>query len=133
MIFDAVGNNGKSIFCEWLEYNDLAFEVPPFRLMEDLMQCCMCVPKQKAYLIDMPRAMKKDKLGEFYSGIESLKNGTMYDKRFKFKKRRIDRPQIFVFTNVLPDFELMSKDRWQVYQIEDRDLVNITENVLFGT
>ena len=124
LILDQVGNSGKSIFAEYMEYKKLGYEVPPMRLMEDIMQCAMGIKAQRCYMIDMPRAMKKDKLGDFYAGLEALKNGVMYDKRYSFKKRRIDRPQIIVFTNTLPDWELMSKDRWEVYEItKDYDLV----------
>lgn len=115
LIFDQQGNSGKSIMSEYLMYKGLAFEMPPFKLMEDIMQCAMCVREQKVYLIDMPRAMKKDKLGEFYAGLEALKNGMCYDKRYNFKMRRMDRPQVIVFTNVLPDFSMLSRDRWEVY------------------
>lgn len=124
IIFDQEGNMGKSIFCEWLEYKNLAFEVPPFRMMEDIMGFVMNFKVYPAYLIDMPRGMKKDKLGEFYSGIESLKNGVAYDKRYEGKKIRFDRPQIVVFTNCLPDFGLLSRDRWRVWQTTaDKDIV----------
>lgn len=118
LIYDPVGNSGKSIFSEFLEYKRLAFEMPPFRQMEDILACAIdnIMP---AYIIDMPRGMKKDKLGEFYSGLEALKNGVAYDKRYKFRKVRFDRPQVIVFTNVLPAFELMSKDRWCVYEMCD--------------
>ena len=123
IVHDTVGNTGKSILSEFLEYKGWAWEMPPFRQMEDIMQCAMCIPGQPGYLVDMPRGMKKDKLGEFYAGLECLKNGLMYDKRYAFKKRRIDRPQIIVFTNALPEFSLMSRDRWQVYEIgPDKDL-----------
>lgn len=117
LVYDQVGNIGKSIFAEYLEYQGLATEIPPFRSMEDIMQCAMGMPVASTYLIDMPRGMKKDKLGEFYSGLESLKNGVMYDKRYAFKKRRIDRPNILVFSNCLPDFELLSRDRWVVWDV----------------
>lgn len=117
LIYDEVGNCGKSIFAEFMEYRGLAYEMPPFRLMEDMMQCAMGIPAQRAYMVDMPRGMKKDKLADFYSGLECLKNGVMYDKRYSFKKRRIDRPQIFVFTNTLPEWSLMSRDRWAVYRL----------------
>ena len=124
LVIEKTGNNGKSIFCEWLEYNRLAYEIPPMASMEDIMQCCMCIKPQKCYVVDMPRAMKKDKLAGFYSGLEALKNGTMYDKRHHFEKRRIDRPQILVFTNRFPDIELMSLDRWKIWELnEDKTLV----------
>lgn len=122
-IVETSGNNGKSIFCEHLGYQRLAFELPPILIMEDLMAVCMCVAAQKVYLVDMPRSMKKDKLAGFYAGLECLKNGRMYDKRHFFKQRRIDRPQIVVFTNDPPDKELLIADRWDIYYIMHRELV----------
>lgn len=115
LVIDEIGNAGKSIFAEYLEYEGKAWEIPPFRLMEDIMQCVMSIKNQKAYLVDMPRAMKKDKLSEFYSGLEALKNGVCYDKRYGFKKRRMDRPQVIVFTNKEPCWEYMSLDRWEIW------------------
>lgn len=118
LIIDEEGNAGKSIFAEYLEYKGKAWELPPFRQMEDIMQCVMSIKTQKAYLIDMPRAMKKDKLSEFYSGLEALKNGVCYDKRYSFKKRRMDRPQVIVFTNREPMYTYMSLDRWEIYLMQ---------------
>jgi hypothetical protein len=91
--------------------------------MEDIMQACMGMGPQKAYLVDLPRAVKKDKLAGFFGGLESLKNGVMYDKRYAFKKARIDRPQVVVFTNVLPDFSYMSLDRWEVWEMKTDKMV----------
>lgn len=128
VIFDQWGNGGKSIFAEYLEYKGAAFEVPAMRTCEDLMQFAYGFRPQKVYMIDMPRGMKKDKLGEFYSGLECLKNGVCYDKRYCGKKRRFDRPQIIVFTNQIPILELMTKDRWEIYSMmQDHSLVDITE------
>lgn len=118
VIYDEPGNSGKSGFCELLEFNGQAFEIPAMRLMEDIMQCVMSYPAQKAYVIDMPRAMKKDKLYDFFSGIECLKNGHVYDKRYKFKKRRMDRPHVLLFTNSIPPVEMMSRDRWRIWTID---------------
>ena len=36
------------------------------------------LPPQKAYIIDMPPGMKKDKLADFYAGLESIKNGVTF-------------------------------------------------------
>lgn len=117
IIYDPEGDAGKSIFAEYLEYYKLAFEMPPFRAMEDIMQFAFSFKAQKCYIIDMPRGMKKDKLGEFYAGLECLKNGVVYDKRYNGKKRRMDRPQIIVFTNTLPEFGLMTRGRWEVWDM----------------
>lgn len=136
LIYDPNGNIGKSLFSEYLEYNGLAEEIPPFRLMDDIFQWVCSRPIKKCYIVDMPRGMKKDKLGDFYSGIEIIKNGVAYDKRYNAKKIRFDRPRIFVFTNMLPEFSLMSKDRWNVWVIDENyemikynpvtELINIT-------
>jgi hypothetical protein len=119
LIYDPNGNIGKSLFSEYLEYNGLAEEIPPFRLMDDIFQWVCSRPIKKCYIVDMPRGMKKDKLGDFYSGIEIIKNGVAYDKRYNAKKIRFDRPRIFVFTNMLPEFSLMSKDRWNVWIVDE--------------
>ncbi|AXH75039.1 MAG: replication associated protein [Circoviridae sp.] len=123
VIMDEVGNSCKSLFGEYLEYEGKAWEVPPFRQMEDISQCVMSVKPKKCYLIDMPRGMKKDKLGEFYSGIECLKNGVCWEKRYQFKKRRMDRPQVIVFSNMTPSLDLLSSDRWDIFKMqEDKSL-----------
>lgn len=118
IIYDAQGNIGKSMFSEFMEYEGLAEEIPPFRLMDDIFQWVCSRPVKKCYIIDMPRGMKKDKLGDLYAGIEVIKNGVAYDKRYNAKKLRFDRPRIFVFTNTLPCFDLMSKDRWNVWTVK---------------
>lgn len=118
LIWDTTGNCGKSMLSEFLEYEGLAEEIPPFRMMDDIFSWVCTRPIKQSYIVDMPRGMKKDRLGDFYSGIEVIKNGVAYDKRYSAKKVRFDRPRIFVFTNTLPNLELMSKDRWEIWKIE---------------
>jgi hypothetical protein len=125
VLFDQVGDSGKSTFSEYLEDEKLAVIVPPFRLMADIMAFVMDCPAQPAYLVDMPRGLKKEKLRECYSGLESLNNGYAYDKRRGGKRRRLDRPRIVVFTEEVPAFELLgSRDRWVVWEVTSgKDLV----------
>jgi len=131
LIYDNVGNIGKSLFSEYCEYINLAEEIPPFRLMEDIFQWVYGRPKKSSYICDMPRGMKKDKLGDFYAGLEVIKNGVAYDKRNYPKKCRFDRPRIFVFTNTLPNFDLMSMDRWNVWSINvDYELIPYSQDTL---
>lgn len=132
IIYDEIGNNGKSLFTEHMEYNNLAEEIPPFRNMEDIFQWVYGRPKKSAYMVDMPRGMKKDKMAEFYSGIEVIKNGVSYDKRHFPKKERFDRPRIFVFTNTLPELELLSLDRWKIWIIRDGTLKDYTKSMADG-
>lgn len=121
-IYDQDGNIGKSLFSEYMEGLKLAEEVPPYRLMDDIFQWVHSRPIRPCYIFDMPRGMKKDKLADFYSGIEVIKNGVAYDKRYSARKIRFDRPRIFIFSNCLPQFDLMSKDRWKVWTVYEKDL-----------
>lgn len=122
-IIDVHGHTGKSLFAEFLEYEKLAYEVPPFTTSEDLMQCVCCIKEQKAYLINMPKAMKKEKLAGFFAGVESLKDGKAYDKRYAFKKRRMNRPKVIIFTNTKPDMSLLSEDRWRLIEVDQNGAV----------
>jgi len=116
---DPKGNSGKSIMCEWLEYFKFGEEIPPFPDMVDIMQFAMSMKPAAAYLIDLPRGMNKKSMQSFYNGLECLKNGFLYDKRHCGKKRRINRPQVFVFSNEEPDYKYLIRDRWQVYKVID--------------
>jgi len=121
IFYDPTGHCGKSLFAEFLEYQQVALECPPLHAMEDILQFLHGFPDQRAYIIDMPRGMRKDKLYDFYAGIEVVKNGVLWDKRNMGQKRRQTRPNIFIFTNTLPDFNLMTLDRWLVYFIDPND------------
>lgn len=118
LIYDVHGNAGKHIFAEYLEHEKMALELPPLRSVQDIMAACMRAPASKVYLVHMPKAMEEDQLAEIYSGLECLKNGKMYDTRDSYKCRRIDRPQIIVFTTTLPNWEAVVKDRWQVWEMD---------------
>ena len=52
-----------------------------------------------------------------YTGIECIKNGFAYDKRYRYESMQIDRPQVIVFSNHFPEISAMSKDRWKIYRI----------------
>ena len=128
LLHDAVGNIGKSIFTEYLEYKGLAIEIPPFMTLQDLMAAVEAARDKKAFVIDMPRSMPQHLMAEFFAGIESIKNGLSYDKRYHMKKSRFDRPQVLVFTNVMPFFGHLTADRWHIYSMR-RDMTMVRMNI----
>lgn len=76
------------------------------------------------YFIDMPRAIKKDRVGQFFSAIETIKGGRAHDDRYHFKQARFDSPNIWVFTNTPPDAGNLTADRWKMWTINsDKELV----------
>jgi len=141
VIWDYKGGIGKSQFTEWLEYLGAAEQIPFHNSYEDI-SAWVCSRREQGnkaqnYIIDIPRGLKKDKLNEFYSGIESLKDGVVFDKRHRARKIRFDRPNIFIFTNTKPQDEtldMISIDRWRIYIVNatSKQLDNITPQVLQG-
>lgn len=118
MIYDPNGNIGKSTFCTLMAAQGLARQLPPVNDYKDLLGIVCDLPTSNMYLIDMPRSIKKDKLGGFYAGIESIKSGFAFDMRYHYKEKFFDSPNIWVFSNILPDFELLSADRWKIWQVD---------------
>lgn len=125
ILLDPVGGQGKSSLAAYIEYHQLGIAIEVMDSLKDMMRQVMDQPKRKLYVIDMPRALDKRRLGTFYSSIEQIKNGVAYDDRYKFKKERFARPAVWVFTNMMPDTSMLSKDRWRIWGFEGHDLVEI--------
>lgn len=120
VIIQEKGGVGKSILVGKLccEYKT-ARSIPALTNYKEIMCLVMSMPVSGCYLIDMPRAMDKSKQEEFYSAIESIKDGHVWDNRYKYKERWFDSPNVWVFTNRRPNRLLLSKDRWRLWEIEE--------------
>ncbi len=118
------GNTGKSTLAGWLRAYNIGRVLPPVNDYKDLLRIvCACEPA-RLYVFDMPRSMKKEKLCQFYSAIETIKDGYAYDDRYSFKEKYFDCPNIWIFTNSLPDITYLSMDRWTIWRIgEENNLI----------
>lgn len=121
VLVDMEGCRGKSILAGYAHCHGLGRRVPSLNNYKDLMGMLMCMPTSKAYFIDMPKAIDKNSLGEFYAAMETLKDGYLFDTRYVFKEKWIDSPNIWVFTNQSINRTLLSKDRWRIWMISDND------------
>ncbi|BBE29378.1 replication associated protein [Papio cynocephalus associated smacovirus] len=116
VIVDRVGGRGKTSCAKWLQVTKRAQYVPPMQSAQDLMAFAMAKPS-KAYVIDMPKACNIVKTKELWNGIEQLKNGYVYDKRYQYKDKWIEPPAIVVITNETPQQRYLSADRWNVQEL----------------
>lgn len=119
VIYDLEGNNGKSTLCGYMRAHKIGFVLPFINDYKDIMRMIMCVPTKRCYLMDMPRAINKDRLYQMYGAIETIKNGYAYDDRYHFKEKCFDCPNIWIFCNVLPDRTMLSEDRWKIWTIDE--------------
>ncbi len=133
IIVNEKGNIGKSILKGYMRCNRLGQVVPFCNNYKDIMRMIFCMKTSNCYLIDMPRAINKENLGSLFSGIESIKDGYCFDDRYEFKQKYFDCPNIFVFTNTVPDMTMLSEDRWKLHMVVDNELVPFEEEcILLG-
>lgn len=133
VIINPRGGIGKTLLARYCVCNKIAELLPLVNDANSIMRMAFGVPRCGAYIFDMPRAMNKDRLYQFYSAVELLKSGYIYDDRYSFKRELIDRPNILIFTNVVPDTSLLSKDMWRLWTVLGNNLVryiNSHEDVL---
>lgn len=128
LIYCPNGNKGKSTIAHLMRLHYKALVLPPLNDADRILYtaCNMAMAKKVResipIFVDLPRAMNQDRLFGLYSAIESIKQGFLYDTRNHSKTWDMDSPSVFVFTNTLPDLgALMSKDRWQVWTIDEND------------
>lgn len=119
IVLDMLGNIGKSTLVNYMRAHRLGRRIPPVNDFRDLMRMVMDMPTSNLYLIDMPRSMSKSGLMGLYSAIEEVKNGYAFDDRYHFKEKIFDCPNIWIFTNKLPDKNLLSGDRWKLWEVNE--------------
>lgn len=113
------GNLGKSCLVSYMRAYKLGRALPPVNDYKDLLRMVCDLPTSRMYLFDMPRAMNKDKMYQFYSAVETIKDGYAYDDRYTFKEKSFDCPNVWIFCNVLPDIAMLSADRWKLWKIDN--------------
>lgn len=120
IIWDKKGKIGKTILCNYLGASNIATTLPYCKEYKDILRMAMDQPVSKVYFIDLPRSLPKKNLNELYAGIETLKGGFAFDDRYHFKKRYFNPPMIVVFSNILPDLDYLSADRWKIWRINKK-------------
>ncbi len=131
VIIDKKGNIGKTILQTYMRSYRKGRILPYCNNYKDLLRMVCDMPTSNCYVIDMPRAIDKEKLHSMYSGIESIKNGYAYDDRYHFKEKIFDCPNIWVFTNTVPDMSLVSIDRWRLWEVKGNELVKYEEEIQY--
>lgn len=127
LVYCPHGNIGKSTLVSYCRAHRLARAFPPVNDYKDVLRMVFAHAKNSnnAFIFDMPRAMKKDKLGSFYSAIETVKDGYAYDDRYSFREKVFDCPVIWIFSNLLPDYNLLSQDRWRTWIVNKNSQIEL--------
>ncbi len=120
------GSIGKSCLCKHLCLKHNAI-VMGGKVRDSLYAIAQRVAKgQKTELIifDIPR-FQGNKVS--YVAMENLKNGCFFSSKYEASMCLMNPPHIIVFANEAPDRSWMSKDRWNIKQLDgEKDLQHIT-------
>jgi len=119
VVIDPTGCQGKSVLAAYMDQMQLCGMIPSMSQYEDIMHFVQNRPKYGGYMMDLPRAMRKDKLYQMWAALETVKMGYAYDKRYAAKAEWFEPPCIWVFTNMVPDLTMLSPDRWRLWAIAD--------------
>lgn len=128
VIVDRRGGAGKGILRDYLVFNELVTSPPAHSKVEDMMAWALAFGKDKnAYMFDIPRAREKEDKKkkasaslELWRGMEVIKDGRCYDKRYKPQQRLDSRPHVWVLTNDWPPLKMLSADRWVIWGIDPK-------------
>jgi len=78
----------------------------------------------KGYVFNFSR----DKEGYVsYDSMESIKDGLIFSSKYKSTGGLIPPVHIFVLANWKPDISKMSMDRWKIYNITDKQLIELNK------
>lgn len=130
-LVDKRGNTGKSSFFKWLYY-----KYPKnigrigYGSASQLRSSVVNIGKKDLYIIDLSRSKSKnDRQEDLLSVLEDLKSGLITNAMYGSGKTLLmEPPHIIVSSNYNLDYNLLSEDRWEVYEISNKKLIKININ-----
>ncbi len=111
-VWESIGNVGKTFLGQWLEAIKGAY-VCQLGKKADL---AYAYNYERIVVFDLTRSDK-----EFinYSTIESFKNGRIFSSKYESKMKKFNPCKVVIFSNFEPDYEKLSRDRYDVYRINE--------------
>jgi hypothetical protein len=131
-IEDLYGNTGKSLYTKYLCYNNPSITKLAFGSGSQMRSAVVEEGARKCYIIDIPRKLCNDDFqNNIYSVIEDLKNGFVKTSMYgKPKTLFMEPPIIIIFSNNECPTEKLSLDRWKIFTIINKKLVDLKDERL---
>eukprot|EP01046_Picozoa_sp_COSAG06_P052502 COSAG06_NODE_8831_length_2059_cov_172.021939_2_plen_287_part_00 len=129
---DDNGNTGKTSFCKLLcaRYGAIMLGGKSADMKNGIVEYKSTNhDTPELILINLPRSFNNDYLS--YTGIEEVKDMCFYSGKYEGGMVVGNSPHIIIFSNELPDLNKLSKDRWNIFDIDEnlwfyKDGVEIT-------
>jgi len=126
-IVDEKGGSGKTALTKYLAFHSNAI-VLGWGQVKDLLFIAATATTKRLFIFDLQRTHGKwDTQKEVFAAVESIKNGCICSTKYESKMVTYEIPHVMVFMNELPKLELLSKDRWSLYCLEDNELTYMSK------
>lgn len=122
-----VGKTSLLLFCV-THTEELGFKtkyIPMCESYKDVMGAVYGMGEADCYIIDLPRSIEKNlkSVRGLCAGLESVRNGMIVEHRFQYRSRIQNTAEIWAFSNVVLNRNLLSADRWVYWCVgEDEEL-----------
>lgn len=110
--YETIGNTGKSHITKYLTAHHNAIMINTGK-QADILHA---YNHQPIIIFDLPRTLEQNE--SIYTTMEVLKNGHYFSSKYESKSVLTEIPHIIVFSNFLPDITKLSKDRWDIREIQ---------------
>lgn len=117
VILDPDGNKGKSWLSIHLWEQKQAMVVPRYSCTSEKLSAYICSAHdgEPIVIIDIPRSNKPKK--DLYETMEEVKDGLVFDPRYRGRCKNIRGCKVVVFTNEKLDLKALSSDRWILHGV----------------
>ena len=115
-VYDEKGNAGKTTFAKYLckNYGALYVSGKSADIKYAIAQCLEEDKEVEICIWDFPRSLENY---VSYEAIEAVKNGIFFNSKYESGMCVFESPCVIIFSNFEPDYEKLSKDRWDVRKL----------------
>lgn len=120
-VVDQRGATGKSSFGKLLAAHGEALLLP-YSDAKDCLNLVSNAGERRAYIFDLTRTKPASiSATDTYSCMEQIKNGYIVNTKYLTKVTVAPPAHVWVFANQPPQFGALSRDRWRVHTIDERN------------
>lgn len=126
-VYDFVGNQGKTAFTKFMYMNDPNswFIAKDMGTARDAATCIQGALNKgwnhHGMILGLPRAAENHT--RMYEYIEDIKDGMITAQKYAGETCVFDNPHIIIFSNWIPTVSNLSRDRWKIFEILNKELV----------
>lgn len=117
VIYEEAGCRGKSKLIKTLGHQRVSIKVPVGQTPQQGIAAVISAPIKRVYIADFPRCSNINN-PNIWEVLEDIKGGYLSSPfRGKYAEMFMSPPHVLVFANQIPDLDLLSFDRWNIWTV----------------